>query len=162
MTSTKPNDLTESFVHQRGWETDAIFVGKLSYRRKPHGAGEVQMQMRLRKCSQVSHNGSVASECQHRVGRLTWCRKPGRQSRSERALMRNEHTSLPFFAPIAAMMPRTLFMDWTRKIVRTRRSPESPIMTGSHAAWTAVIRWGVVDPHRCIRVAAAATAVTSL
>jgi hypothetical protein len=43
--------------------------------------------------------------------------EPGRQSRVERALMRNEHTSLPFFAPIAAMMPRTLFVDWTREIV---------------------------------------------
>ncbi len=43
--------------------------------------------------------------------------EPGRQSRIERALMRNEHASLPFFAPIAAMMPRTLFVDWTREIV---------------------------------------------
>ncbi len=42
--------------------------------------------------------------------------EPGRQSRIERALMRNEHASLPFFAPIAAMMPRTLFADWTREI----------------------------------------------
>jgi aminoglycoside phosphotransferase (APT) family kinase protein len=43
--------------------------------------------------------------------------EPGRQSRIERALMRNEHASLPFFAPIAAMMPRTLFVDWTREIL---------------------------------------------
>jgi aminoglycoside phosphotransferase (APT) family kinase protein len=41
---------------------------------------------------------------------------PARQSRIERELMRNEHAALPFFAPIAAMMPRTLFADWTRDI----------------------------------------------
>jgi aminoglycoside phosphotransferase (APT) family kinase protein len=41
-----------------------------------------------------------------------------RQSRLERRLMRNEHVSLPFFAPIASMMPRTLFADWTHEIVR--------------------------------------------
>jgi aminoglycoside phosphotransferase (APT) family kinase protein len=40
-----------------------------------------------------------------------------RQSRIERALMRNEHASLPFFAPVAAMMPRTLFADWTHEVV---------------------------------------------
>jgi aminoglycoside phosphotransferase (APT) family kinase protein len=43
--------------------------------------------------------------------------EPARQSRIERALMRNEHASLPFFAPIAAMMPRTLFADWTHEIL---------------------------------------------
>lgn len=42
---------------------------------------------------------------------------PDRQCRIERALMRNEHVSLPFFAPIAAMMPRTLFADWTHEVV---------------------------------------------
>jgi aminoglycoside phosphotransferase (APT) family kinase protein len=42
--------------------------------------------------------------------------RPDRQFRIERELMRNEHAALPFFAPIAAMMPRTLFADWTRDI----------------------------------------------
>ncbi|ROS45071.1 aminoglycoside phosphotransferase (APT) family kinase protein [Amycolatopsis thermoflava] len=42
--------------------------------------------------------------------------EPGRQFRIERELMRNEHVSLPFFAPIARLMPRTLFADWTRDI----------------------------------------------
>jgi aminoglycoside phosphotransferase (APT) family kinase protein len=41
---------------------------------------------------------------------------PARQYRIERELMRNEHAALPFFAPIAAMMPRTLFADWTHEI----------------------------------------------
>jgi aminoglycoside phosphotransferase (APT) family kinase protein len=43
--------------------------------------------------------------------------EPARQSRIEHALMRNEHASLPFFAPIAAMMPRTLFADFTHDLV---------------------------------------------
>lgn len=40
-----------------------------------------------------------------------------RQFRIERELMRNEYASLPFFAAIAAMMPRTLFMDWTHDTI---------------------------------------------
>jgi aminoglycoside phosphotransferase (APT) family kinase protein len=43
--------------------------------------------------------------------------EPSQQFRSERELMRNEHMSLPFFAPIAAMMPRILFSDWTHEII---------------------------------------------
>ncbi|MFD2415166.1 phosphotransferase family protein [Amycolatopsis pigmentata] len=43
--------------------------------------------------------------------------EPGRQFRIERRLMRGEQTSLPFFAPIAAMMPRTLFADWTHDLI---------------------------------------------
>lgn len=35
----------------------------------------------------------------------------------EEALMRREHTIAPYFAPIAARMPRTLFADFTRQIV---------------------------------------------
>lgn len=42
---------------------------------------------------------------------------PHKQSRIERELMRNEHASLPFFASIAAIMPRTLFVDWTREAI---------------------------------------------
>jgi aminoglycoside phosphotransferase (APT) family kinase protein len=42
---------------------------------------------------------------------------PARQFRIERELMRNEQAALPFFAPIAAMMPRTLFADWTHEII---------------------------------------------
>ncbi|HEY0804522.1 MAG TPA: aminoglycoside phosphotransferase family protein [Pseudonocardiaceae bacterium] len=40
-----------------------------------------------------------------------------RQGRIEHALMRNEHASLPYFAPIAAMMPRTLAVDWTHDLI---------------------------------------------
>ncbi|MEU5693229.1 aminoglycoside phosphotransferase family protein [Actinosynnema sp. NPDC020468] len=40
-----------------------------------------------------------------------------RQARIERRLMRNEQAALPHFAPIAAMMPRTLFADWTHDLV---------------------------------------------
>jgi aminoglycoside phosphotransferase (APT) family kinase protein len=40
-----------------------------------------------------------------------------RQSRIEWSLMRNEYVSLPYFAPIAVMMPRTLFVDWTHEVV---------------------------------------------
>jgi aminoglycoside phosphotransferase (APT) family kinase protein len=43
--------------------------------------------------------------------------EPGRQSRTERALMRNEHAALPHFAPIAALLPRTLFADFTHQLI---------------------------------------------
>lgn len=34
--------------------------------------------------------------------------EPGRQSRLEHELMRNEHASIPFLAPISRLMPHTL------------------------------------------------------
>lgn len=37
--------------------------------------------------------------------------------RIERDFMRHEHASLPFFAPIAGLMPRTLFVDFTHDLV---------------------------------------------
>lgn len=40
-----------------------------------------------------------------------------RQSRHERYLMRNEHASLPFLAPIARLLPRILMADFTHQIV---------------------------------------------
>ncbi|GAA1332944.1 aminoglycoside phosphotransferase family protein [Pseudonocardia xinjiangensis] len=43
--------------------------------------------------------------------------EPGRQNRIERELMRNEHASLPYFAPIAHMMPRTLAVDFTHDLI---------------------------------------------
>jgi aminoglycoside phosphotransferase (APT) family kinase protein len=43
--------------------------------------------------------------------------EPARQSRAERSLMRNEHASVPYLAPIAALMPRTLMIDFTREII---------------------------------------------
>jgi aminoglycoside phosphotransferase (APT) family kinase protein len=43
--------------------------------------------------------------------------EPGRQYRIERELMRNEHASVPFLAPIAPMIPRTLAADFTQEIV---------------------------------------------
>jgi aminoglycoside phosphotransferase (APT) family kinase protein len=42
---------------------------------------------------------------------------PGRQSRAERSLMRNEHASLPYLSPIAALMPRTLMVDFTHQVI---------------------------------------------
>jgi aminoglycoside phosphotransferase (APT) family kinase protein len=43
--------------------------------------------------------------------------EPRRQARSERELMRNEHAALPFFAPIASMMPQTILADWTHEVI---------------------------------------------
>ncbi|MGI8311973.1 phosphotransferase [Saccharopolyspora hattusasensis] len=46
--------------------------------------------------------------------------EPGRQARSERELMRNEHASVPFLAPIAPiapMIPHTLAADFTHEII---------------------------------------------
>ncbi len=43
--------------------------------------------------------------------------EPGRQSRAERSLMRNEHASAPYLAPIAALMPRTLMVDFTHQVI---------------------------------------------
>ncbi|WP_329561381.1 phosphotransferase family protein [Kitasatospora sp. NBC_01266] len=40
-----------------------------------------------------------------------------RQYRSERGLMRNEHASVPYLAPIAALMPRTVAADFTHDLV---------------------------------------------
>lgn len=43
--------------------------------------------------------------------------EPARQYRIERGLMRNEYASVPFLAPIAPMMPRTLAADFTHEII---------------------------------------------
>jgi aminoglycoside phosphotransferase (APT) family kinase protein len=43
--------------------------------------------------------------------------RPELQYRIEHALMRNEHAALPYFAPIATIMPRTLFADWTHEVI---------------------------------------------
>ena len=43
--------------------------------------------------------------------------EPARQSRAERSLMRNEHASIPYLAPIAALMPRTLMVDFTHEVI---------------------------------------------
>jgi hypothetical protein len=43
--------------------------------------------------------------------------RPDRQYRTERELMRNEHAAEPFLAPIAALMPRTLAVDFGHHIV---------------------------------------------
>jgi aminoglycoside phosphotransferase (APT) family kinase protein len=42
---------------------------------------------------------------------------PAWSYRIERGFMRHEHASLPFFAPIADLMPRTLFLDFTHDLV---------------------------------------------
>ena len=43
--------------------------------------------------------------------------EPSRQSRAERSLMRNEHASIPYLAPIAPLMPRMLMIDFTHEII---------------------------------------------
>lgn len=43
--------------------------------------------------------------------------EPARQYRIERGLMRNEYASVPFLAPIAPMIPRTLAADFTHEII---------------------------------------------
>jgi len=43
--------------------------------------------------------------------------EPARQLRAERAFMRNEHAALPYFAPIAALLPRTLGVDFTHDLI---------------------------------------------
>jgi aminoglycoside phosphotransferase (APT) family kinase protein len=43
--------------------------------------------------------------------------EPARQYRSEREFLRNEHLSLPYLAPLAALMPRTLAADFTHDLV---------------------------------------------
>lgn len=42
---------------------------------------------------------------------------PDRQYRIERELMRNEHASTPYLAPIASMLPRLLAADFTHQLV---------------------------------------------
>ncbi|AHH99345.1 phosphotransferase family protein [Kutzneria albida] len=43
--------------------------------------------------------------------------EPARQYRIERDLMRNEHASVPYLAPLAAMLPRTLTVDFTHELI---------------------------------------------
>jgi aminoglycoside phosphotransferase (APT) family kinase protein len=43
--------------------------------------------------------------------------EPARQLRVERELMRNEHASVPYLAPIAPLMPRTLAIDFTHEVI---------------------------------------------
>ncbi len=43
--------------------------------------------------------------------------EPARQYRIERELMRNEHAGLPFLAPVAALLPRTLAIDFTHDVI---------------------------------------------
>lgn len=42
---------------------------------------------------------------------------PGRQYRLERHLMRNEYASIPYLAPVADLLPRTLAVDFTHRII---------------------------------------------
>lgn len=43
--------------------------------------------------------------------------EPARQFRSERGFLRNEYAAAPYFAPIAALLPRTLAVDFTHDLV---------------------------------------------
>jgi aminoglycoside phosphotransferase (APT) family kinase protein len=42
---------------------------------------------------------------------------PARQSRYEHQLMRNEHATVPYLAPIMPLMPRTLAIDFTHSVI---------------------------------------------
>ena len=42
---------------------------------------------------------------------------PVRQFRSERQFLRNEHATVPFLAPVATLLPRTLAIDFTHEII---------------------------------------------
>jgi aminoglycoside phosphotransferase (APT) family kinase protein len=53
----------------------------------------------------------------HRPVILRVAPEPARQYRIERCLMRNEYASVPFLAPIAPMMPRTLAVDFTHDLI---------------------------------------------
>ncbi|MFF4795480.1 hypothetical protein ACFY2M_38495 [Streptomyces sp. NPDC001276] len=41
---------------------------------------------------------------------------PGQQYTSERELMRNEYTTVPYVSPIADLVPRFLLADWSQEI----------------------------------------------
>jgi len=43
--------------------------------------------------------------------------EPSRQYRIERALMRNEHATVPFLAGLAGLLPRTLAVDFTHQVI---------------------------------------------
>jgi aminoglycoside phosphotransferase (APT) family kinase protein len=43
--------------------------------------------------------------------------EPSRQSRAERELMRNEHATVPYLAPIRSMLPTTLAIDFTHELI---------------------------------------------
>ncbi|MFJ9381127.1 phosphotransferase family protein [Streptomyces sp. NPDC101455] len=42
---------------------------------------------------------------------------PERQFASERELMRNEYATVPYLSPIADLIPRVLFADWSQEII---------------------------------------------
>jgi hypothetical protein len=42
---------------------------------------------------------------------------PDRQSRTEYQMMRNEHATVPYLAPIMTMIPRTLAIDFTHSLI---------------------------------------------
>lgn len=43
--------------------------------------------------------------------------EPARQFRAEAGLMRNEYAAVPYFAPIAELLPRILFADFTHELI---------------------------------------------
>lgn len=43
--------------------------------------------------------------------------EPSRESRAESALLRNEYASVPYLAPIAPLLPRTLAVDFTQDVL---------------------------------------------
>jgi hypothetical protein len=43
--------------------------------------------------------------------------EPARQYRSEQELMRNEYNTVPYLAPVAEFIPRTLAVDFTQQLI---------------------------------------------
>jgi aminoglycoside phosphotransferase (APT) family kinase protein len=43
--------------------------------------------------------------------------EPGRQFRTDLALMRNEYAAFPYFAPVAELLPRIHFVDFTHQLI---------------------------------------------
>ncbi|MYY04546.1 MULTISPECIES: aminoglycoside phosphotransferase family protein [unclassified Streptomyces] len=43
--------------------------------------------------------------------------EPARQARADPEMMRNEHATIPYLAPIAGLLPRTLAIDFTHQVI---------------------------------------------
>ncbi|MGH3752503.1 MAG: phosphotransferase family protein [Pseudonocardiaceae bacterium] len=85
--------------------------------------------------------------------------EPARQYRIERGLMRNECASVPFLAPIAPLIPRTLAADFTHEILgrdylfqTLLDGVSGPEGIGQYPrpAWTSFFRQiGKIRPQQC-------------
>ncbi|MFE7958636.1 phosphotransferase family protein [Streptomyces sp. NPDC057413] len=55
--------------------------------------------------------------CLHEPVILRIAPAPGQQFSSERELMRNEYVTVPYLSPIASLVPRVLFADWSQDVI---------------------------------------------